>query len=131
MISAEEETKINTIITTRVDELLKTTEDKNRRAILTCIRDQKLVTDKVSSFFDYLIDFAVDSRLREHAVAMGPEPSEEMKEACRLLDCKPVQLVSSVKSLLENNDRLQRVHNQDRALLMRQSNMIESLQTKQ
>ena len=95
---------------------------------LAAISRSKKSTDRIQSIARKLnvridnIEDAIDDLLASNKAA------SDYEEALELVNQNPGNLAAAVNELLQQNLRLQRLHNQDRALLLKQNEMIRSLQ---
>jgi len=89
---------------------------------------------RLASFCDYMIDYtatlsleAVRARARGARADIEGRASGDYERAPSVAGAAAGGLAEAVAGLKQQNLRLQRLHNQDRALLLKQSEMIRAL----
>jgi hypothetical protein len=136
-------TVLNSVLESRIVQAIAVARpsDRSRIDILQEIRAIESYPMKVASFADCLIDYVASlslelsqRQLRERPYARGPRPAkgdpdsvDDYEQCLQLLKTSPGNLLTSVSELIRQNEHLQRLHKQDRALLIKQNELITSL----
>jgi chromosome segregation ATPase len=137
---------LESVLNSRIDQAIAITPptDESRIALLEAIREIEAYPERVASFSDCLIDYVVSlskelnetklqiARLEErptHKKSRHQSGNQDYEECLRLLRASRDHLAESLEELIAQNANLRRVRKQDRAILIRQNEMLAKLRS--
>jgi hypothetical protein len=134
-------TTLRSLLESRIDQAIAITppDDSSRLELLSGIKNVESFPEQLASFADYLIDYAASLSLAlsqskasgvrsthnsRHTSKIGENFEDDYHESLALLKAAPGNLSPAIDDLVQKNLWLQRLHNQDRAILLKQNEMI-------
>ena len=121
---------VDSVLAGRIDEAisaLPATENSTLNQI-KCIPS---LPERLAAFCDYMIEHTSSLSLaiksKRPSLSKQARIANDYRSACELTGAREGELAAAVSDLRDTNLRLQRLHNQDRAILLKQSDLIQSM----
>lgn len=130
---------LESVLTNRIEQALAATPatDEYRVAELVRIRAMEPLSARLAAFCDFMIAYTSSMSLQldeKRSTYINPSSQARIERdyasACELAGVSEGHLAEAVAEIQQENLSLQRLHNQDRAILLKQSDLIQSLRVR-
>ena len=121
--------EVESVLASRIEKAIATTlpVDQRRVDALRGLAEVEPVSARLEMFLDCMADYAASLSSQSRKCASSEFDNRDYNAARDLLGARPGELTDAVAEITQQNIRLQRVRNQDRALLQRQNEVVASL----
>ena len=122
--------EVESILASRIEKAIATTlpVDQRRVEALRGLAEVEPVSSRLEMFLDCMADYAasLSSQSRKYQPS-GFDNDRDYNAARDLLGARPGELTDAIAGITQQNIHLQRLRNQDRALLQRQNEVVASM----